>query len=258
MLARLVREPRLTEHKGGCTLDIGGGLTLSLTCVEVDIIRVSLLRPSGRALDRSWMVAPGMASLPEEGRPKESTEGFAMPDTTLERTVDGSVRLSTGRLRVTVGTAVGEPLRLTWAWHDEATGDWKLLLRDRPTGAYYVGADGRVSHYVSRRRGDAYFGCGERSGALNRAGRRFDLRCVDAMGYDAERSDPLYKFYPFYSGKPCASSADPSGTGEPPEALGPDGHGEPPPLRAVSRGGGGAYGAPHPRRRARAALTVAR
>uniref|UniRef100_A0A7S3SND6 Glycoside hydrolase family 31 N-terminal domain-containing protein n=2 Tax=Emiliania huxleyi TaxID=2903 RepID=A0A7S3SND6_EMIHU len=188
------------------------------------------------------MVAPGMASLPEEGRPKESTEGFAMPDTTLERTVDGSVRLSTGRLRVTVGTAVGEPLRLTWAWHDEATGDWKLLLRDRPTGAYYVGADGRVSHYVSRRRGDAYFGCGERSGALNRAGRRFDLRCVDAMGYDAERSDPLYKFYPFYIGKPCASSADPSGTGEPPEALGPDGHGEPPPLRAVSRGGGGAYG----------------
>ena len=44
---------------------------------------------------------------------------------------------------------------------------------------------------------------GEKSGALDRAGRRFRMDCVDAMGYDAEKSDPLYKFWPFYVAKPA-------------------------------------------------------
>jgi alpha-glucosidase len=45
---------------------------------------------------------------------------------------------------------------------------------------------------------EMYFGLGERSGAMDRAGRRFRMRNVDAMGYDARSSDPLYKHIPFY------------------------------------------------------------
>lgn len=177
----------VSEHAGGCTIDIGGGVLVRLTAVEQDMIRVAV-RPSGGGprLDRTWMVAPGLPTLPEEGRPKESTDDFAMPPTTLERTADDSVRLSTGRLRVTVPVAPGAPLCLTFGSLDEATGEWRLLMQDRPGGAYYFGAaDGRAQHYIVRGRGDAYYGCGERSGALNLSGRRIDMRCVDAMGVRA-------------------------------------------------------------------------
>jgi len=82
-------------------------------------------------------------------------------------------------------------------------------MADRPTGAYYLGrSDARLSHFVKRQRGDRFFGLGEKTGALDRAGRRFRMDCTDAMGYDAEHSDPLYKFWPFYIAKPsCAANA---------------------------------------------------
>ena len=81
-------------------------------------------------------------------------------------------------------------------------------MADRRTGAYYFGRqDSRLCHHVARRRGDKFFGLGEKAGALDKAGRRYHMDCVDAMGYDAETSDPLYKFWPFYISKP-ASRAD--------------------------------------------------
>ncbi len=43
-----------------------------------------------------------------------------------------------------------------------------------------------------------YFGLGERAGLMNRAGRRYRLTNIDAMGYNARTSDPLYKHIPFY------------------------------------------------------------
>ena len=82
-------------------------------------------------------------------------------------------------------------------------------MADRQTGAYYLGrSDPRLNHFVKRQRGDRFFGLGEKTGALDRAGRRFRMDCTDAMGYDAEHSDPLYKFWPFYIAKPsCAANA---------------------------------------------------
>lgn len=53
-------------------------------------------------------------------------------------------------------------------------------------------------HYQKRRPEQFYYGLGEKSGAFNLAGRRFRLERLDCMGYDAETSDPLYKFSPFY------------------------------------------------------------
>jgi alpha-glucosidase len=185
LCVRIARsDAEVREYAGGCTIDIGGGVLVRLTAVEQDMIRVAILPSgSGPRLDRTWMAAPGLSTLPEEGRSKDSTEDFAMPPTTLERTADGSVRLSTGRLRVTVPLSLGAPLCLTFGWLDEATGEWRLLMQDRPGGAYYFGAaDGRSQHFIVRGRGDAYYGCGERSGALDLAGRRIDMRCVDAMG----------------------------------------------------------------------------
>lgn len=69
LCVRIGREVEVTEHEGGCSVELGTGFALRLTAVEMDIIRVSVLRSGGaRALDRTWMVAPGCASLPDEGR----------------------------------------------------------------------------------------------------------------------------------------------------------------------------------------------
>jgi alpha-glucosidase len=69
-------------------------------------------------------------------------------------------------------------------------------------------------HYQRRKTGGEndmtgtfYFGLGERTGRLNLGGRRFRLDRTDAMGYDAETQDPLYKFCPFYVGLTSSSSS---------------------------------------------------
>lgn len=72
------------------------------------------------------------------------------------------------------------------------------MAADRPTQAYDFGWwDNRAHHYCARRADERFYGLGERSGDTNRAGRRFRLTNVDAMGYDAEHSDPLYKSIPY-------------------------------------------------------------
>jgi alpha-glucosidase len=45
---------------------------------------------------------------------------------------------------------------------------------------------------------DAFYGLGDKTGRPNRRGRRFRMFNRDALGYDAELSDPLYKSIPFF------------------------------------------------------------
>src|SRR5208337_2157526 len=53
-------------------------------------------------------------------------------------------------------------------------------------------------HYLRRARDEKYFGLGERAGDMDRAGQCYRLTNIDAMGYSARTSDPLYKHIPFY------------------------------------------------------------
>ena len=46
---------------------------------------------------------------------------------------------------------------------------------------------------------DRYFGLGEASGAIDRAGRRLRIAATDALGYNARLSDPLYKHFPCFT-----------------------------------------------------------
>ena len=52
-----------------------------------------------------------------------------------------------------------------------------------------------ISHFINRSVDHHYYGLGEKTGNLNRHGRRFEMRNIDAMGYNAEYTDPLYKTY---------------------------------------------------------------
>lgn len=199
----------LSAAPQGVTATVDGRHTLTVQILDDGLGRVRLV-PNGVSLvDRSWMVAP-QGEVPWRGRDRDDISGFANPQLTVEADIDGPGRavLTGPRLRVEVE---GSPLRLTWyvrTGDAEATvgyatdpgdgdGEWRLLASDRVTGAYLVTGTGAVEHYQNRPAAHRYWGLGTRSGDLERTGRRFDLRALDAMGYDAGRTDPLYGHVPF-------------------------------------------------------------
>lgn len=162
-----------------------------LYVLEQDMFRVLLKKHGELALDRTWSIAPGQ-DVPWSGRARDSVEGFALPGFSVEQTGTG-LTLSTEHLRVTVH----QPLWLEWQYRD-AEGQWQALASDRPTSAYLLGASGEeVEHYQRRHADDNYYGLGEKTGDLNRNGRRYEMRNLDAMGYNAATTDPLYKHIPF-------------------------------------------------------------
>ena len=102
-----------------------------------------------------------------------------------------SAQLRTAALQVEI--ALGD-LALRWS---DAAG--RTFAADLPGRAYsYDRASRAVYHVMQRRAGEHYYGFGERSGPLDKAGMRMRMFNLDAMGYNAETSDPLYKHIPFY------------------------------------------------------------
>ncbi len=94
-------------------------------------------------------------------------------------------------------------------WEHKVNGEWKPLTKDRKTGAYQLGvSEPGIAHFMNRGDNELYYGLGEKTGNLNREGRRFEMRNLDAMGYDASKTDPLYKHVPFYITK---TTSDESG-----------------------------------------------
>ncbi len=75
-----------------------------------------------------------------------------------------------------------------------------VLFADRAPLAYnFADEFGKETyHYITRMPDERIFGLGDKTGALNKAGRAFRIETTDCMGYDASESDPLYKHIPFY------------------------------------------------------------
>ncbi len=73
---------------------------------------------------------------------------------------------------------------------------WLPLVNDRPTSAYLLNAHGDgVAHYQSRRKDERFYGLGDKAGDLQRNGKRYEMRNLDAMGYNAVSTDPLYNTF---------------------------------------------------------------
>ncbi len=185
--------PASEADRGRLLLESDTGALAHIFVLEPDIIRLIVL-PDGRLRHpRTWTIAPGQDDVAYEGRDRFDLSGFACPAFEIIRS-DGRIEIRTDTLGLEIGL---EGLRCSWSMR---TGNgWTPMLRDRPTQAYDFGWwDGKVRHYLRREAGEQYFGLGEKTGVLDRAGRRFRMNNMDAMGYDARTSDPLYKHLPFY------------------------------------------------------------
>ena len=169
-------------------------IVAKILVLEEDILRVIIHNESGLKLDKTWLVAPGMEDIPFEGRDKFDTTGFSLPEFKVEEK-DGFVTITTSKIEAVVNLL---DFKITWYYID---GNKKVeFMKDRQTQAYnFKGelGDG-IYHYINRDRSEQYFGLGEKSGNLNRYGKRYRMLNIDAMGYDAESTDPLYKHIPFY------------------------------------------------------------
>lgn len=74
----------------------------------------------------------------------------------------------------------------------------RLLYEDLKERSFMQDSLGRRYHYSVISEADHFFGFGEKTGPLNKAGRTMRMHNTDACGHDAELSDPLYKHIPFY------------------------------------------------------------
>ncbi|WP_417524676.1 TIM-barrel domain-containing protein [Marinovum sp.] len=177
------------RHDSGVDLRVEGNHLLSIRTLEQDLIRVSLKKHGTWRLDRTWCVAPE-GEMPWQGRSRDDLAGFTCP--TPRITEGATLVIETEALRLTVS----QPLHLAWAARID--GQWVPFVEERPTGGTLMGIRGhRHAHFLRRYPGDRVFGLGEKTGDLERSGRRFEMRNLDAMGYDAETTDPLYKHVPF-------------------------------------------------------------
>jgi len=176
----------------GITLTVEDRHKLVIEVLDHDLFRVRLLKDGSYRLPRTWAIAPE-GDVPWEGRARDDLGGFACPEFALETGKDTLV-LATDTLRLTVTT----PLALVWECRPDPESPFVEIARDRPQDAYMVGRrDRRNRHHMRRFANERYYGLGEKSGALERSGRRYEMRNLDSMGYDARSTDPLYKHIPF-------------------------------------------------------------
>lgn len=125
------------------------------------------------------------------GRERLATDGFNMcsPRITLSEKEEQFILPCGIEIRLKKDNFVLEYLK-----------NGETLFADRSPLAYnFQGEFGKNSyHYVTREKNEYIFGLGDKGGLLNKSGRAFRIETTDCMGYDAEKSDPLYKHIPFY------------------------------------------------------------
>lgn len=178
------------QTASGLSARLSEGFALRVDILEDWLVRVAIVPDEGLAVARTWMIAPD-GDVPWQGRGRLETAGFSCPSTHLA--ADGQSITSTS-WRIEIEHA---PLRLTFSRKTDA--GWTPVLSDRERGAYlWLGRQGTLRHYQARDLHDRHYGLGDKTGSLDRTGRRFRALQTDSLGYDAERSDPLYKHTPFY------------------------------------------------------------
>ena len=181
------------KEPGHIVLAANNGAVAHIFVLEDDIVRVAVLpvRRLAHAEDLGHRAGPD--DVPLEGRDRLDLSGFSLPAYACSE-ADGRLVVETAQIRLSVALQ-----GFFCSWETRQDGRWTKAARDRPTQAYNFGWwDDRVYHYLARDPREKYFGLGERSGDMDRAGRRFRMAQYRRDGLQRAASDPLYKHIPFY------------------------------------------------------------
>ena len=179
---------RLTDADASHRVYAADGVQARLDFFD-HILRVSVVRDDTPLLP-TWNVCPKGEDVPLTGRDKLSTAGFQRSGPAVTETEE-EVCFTLDGVRFTVEL---RNFRIT------AETDRGLLYRDRSGLAYnFAGELGTGTfHYTDRFAGERVFGLGDKSGPVDKSGRRYVLSATDSMGFRAAYSDPLYKHVPFF------------------------------------------------------------
>jgi alpha-glucosidase len=165
-------------------------LRFKVSVLDHDLLRVQALPEGALRLPRTWMVSGDGGDVPREGRFRDDYTPFPTPSFQVEEG-QSHVRLQTQALSLDIAR---DEFSLTW--YD---GAGRVFAQDIRFRAYRFQSGGRqIAHYMSRQPQELYYGFGEKAGPLNKHGLRLRMFNLDAVGYDAENTDPLYKHVPFY------------------------------------------------------------
>jgi alpha-glucosidase len=183
----------IEQENSRVTLKSQEGFIVHIFALEEEILRVMVLPEGELHFPRTWAIAPGLEDVPLEGRDRFNLEGFTSPGMEILQE-ENELCMTTARVRLTV------QLRGFFCrWEVSQNGQWHSAASDRSTQSYnFRWWDERVYHYLKREVDEMYFGLGERAGDTNRAGQSYRMTNIDAMGYNARTTDPLYKHIPFY------------------------------------------------------------
>ena len=185
-----------TGYRAEIGLERGFGLTLIF--LDRHLVRLLIMRPEGLRMPRTWSLSPELAGGddPIDGRDRLDLTGFPGFAIASVSETEARITIETALIRVEVRRS---PLAITWSFRAEEKTAFEPALQDRQTQAYHFERLGpRFVHHLVRDPRDHYYGFGEKSGDANKHGRRLRMGTTDALGYDAETSDPLYKHIPFY------------------------------------------------------------
>ena len=189
----LVNGEFVSANRSGADFALDHGWRVTLMPLEPWCVRMLFIPPGGVRESRTWSIAPHDAETGWEGRQRESRDGFANPAAEFEQ-ADGVVTMRTGALCASVRLY---PFGVSWT---DATG--VAFAADRATQAYQASErTSTLRHWMAREPERQYFGLGDKTGPLNLHGRRLRTLQMDALGYNGETSDPLYKHWPFFIGR---------------------------------------------------------
>ena len=165
----------------------GGPARAVVTVADHDLVRIEVL-PTGRPVQtRTWAIVGEDGDVPLAGRERDDLERFPRPAFDWDQD-ETAVTLRTDALHVRID--------LTPLAFQVARPDGTVLWRDLSTGAHGHLPGHGVTWHWTRDDAEVLYGLGEASGALDRSRRRFRLRPLDALAYDAQSGDPLYKHLP--------------------------------------------------------------
>ena len=169
-LGRATPGARAADH---LRFDFDSGWQCRLYVLRQGVGRVVFLRNGTLKEPRTWMVTTDGVDVPWQGRDRLDVAAFAPPALDATPSAAGVV-VTAGRLSIDVTL---DPFGLAWSI------DGQRFAEDRRTYAYGASdRDPRLHHFMVRDATDQYFGLGDKTGPLDKHGRRLRTLALDALG----------------------------------------------------------------------------